>query len=64
MIGCMVCSCLQVTTPYLIFVGLSRLSLLFRFYEARAILLGRLGRHDPALELYVYRLRNYLKVEQ
>ncbi|KIJ98467.1 hypothetical protein K443DRAFT_9138 [Laccaria amethystina LaAM-08-1] len=33
-------------------------------YEARAILLGRLGRHDQALEMYVYRLHDYLKAEQ
>ncbi|KAK7044093.1 Vacuolar morphogenesis protein 6 [Paramarasmius palmivorus] len=33
-------------------------------YEARAILLGRLGRHDQALELYVYRLHEYLKAEE
>ncbi|KAJ3573523.1 hypothetical protein NP233_g2376 [Leucocoprinus birnbaumii] len=33
-------------------------------YEARAILLGRLGRHDQALELYVYRLHDYLKAEE
>ncbi|KAI0267682.1 hypothetical protein BC834DRAFT_923439 [Gloeopeniophorella convolvens] len=33
-------------------------------YEARAILLGRLGRHDSALELYVYRLRDYDKAER
>jgi len=33
-------------------------------YEARAILLGRLGRHDQALELYVYRLQDYLKAEE
>ncbi|EAU85277.2 rab guanyl-nucleotide exchange factor [Coprinopsis cinerea okayama7 len=33
-------------------------------YEARAILLGRLGRHDQALELYVYRLNDYLKAEE
>ncbi|KAG7089926.1 hypothetical protein E1B28_011558 [Marasmius oreades] len=33
-------------------------------YEARAILLGRLGRHDQALELYVYRLREYFKAEE
>lgn len=32
--------------------------------EARAILLGRLGRHDQALELYVHRLRDYLKAEE
>jgi len=33
-------------------------------FEARAILLGRLGRHAHALELYVYRLHDYLKAEE
>ncbi|KAL0955078.1 hypothetical protein HGRIS_003995 [Hohenbuehelia grisea] len=33
-------------------------------YEARAILLGRMGRHDQALELYVYRLHDYVKAEE
>ncbi|KAH9481762.1 Vacuolar morphogenesis protein 6 [Psilocybe cubensis] len=33
-------------------------------HEARAILLGRLGRHDQALETYVYRLQDYLKAEE
>ncbi|KAE9401526.1 hypothetical protein BT96DRAFT_956547 [Gymnopus androsaceus JB14] len=33
-------------------------------YEARAILLGKSGRHDQALELYVYRLQDYLKAEE
>ncbi|KAF8813359.1 hypothetical protein BYT27DRAFT_7180846 [Phlegmacium glaucopus] len=33
-------------------------------YEARAILLGRLGRHDQALETYVYRLQDYVKAEE
>ncbi|KAJ7284535.1 hypothetical protein C8J57DRAFT_1669706 [Mycena rebaudengoi] len=33
-------------------------------FEARAILLGRFGRHDQALELYVYRLHDYLKAEE
>ena len=33
-------------------------------FEARAILLGRLGRHDQALELYVYRMEDYLKAEE
>jgi hypothetical protein len=33
-------------------------------FEARAILLGRLGRHDQALELYAYRLQDYLKAEE
>jgi hypothetical protein len=33
-------------------------------YEARAILLGRLGRHGQALETYVYRLQDYMKAEE
>lgn len=33
-------------------------------FEARAILIGRLGRHDQALELYVYRMHDYLKAEE
>jgi hypothetical protein len=33
-------------------------------FEARAILLGRLGRHDQALELYAYRLQDYSKAEE
>ncbi|RXW25536.1 hypothetical protein EST38_g333 [Candolleomyces aberdarensis] len=33
-------------------------------FEARAILLGRLGRRDQALELYAYRLQDYLKAEE
>lgn len=33
-------------------------------FEAKAILLGRLGRHDNALELYVYRLQDFLKAEE
>lgn len=33
-------------------------------YEARAVLLGRLGRHDQALELYVYRLHDFDKAEE
>ncbi|KAF8896557.1 vacuolar sorting protein 39 domain 2-domain-containing protein [Infundibulicybe gibba] len=33
-------------------------------YEARAILLGRLGRHDQALELYVHKLHDYHKAEE
>ncbi|KAJ8516571.1 hypothetical protein ONZ45_g6127 [Pleurotus djamor] len=31
---------------------------------ARAILLGRMGRHDQALELYVYQLHDYHKAEE
>ncbi|KAG2145393.1 uncharacterized protein EDB93DRAFT_1288619 [Suillus bovinus] len=33
-------------------------------YEARAVLLGRIGRHEHALELYVYKLKNYAKAEE
>ncbi|KAI0787910.1 hypothetical protein C8Q74DRAFT_1366714 [Fomes fomentarius] len=33
-------------------------------FEAKAVLLGRLGRHDSALEVYVYRLRDFLKAEE
>ncbi|TFK87975.1 hypothetical protein K466DRAFT_662647 [Polyporus arcularius HHB13444] len=33
-------------------------------FEAKAILLGRLGRHDSALEVYVYRLQDFQKAEE
>lgn len=33
-------------------------------FEAKAILLGRLGRHENALEIYVHRLQDYLKAEE
>ncbi|KAG9225012.1 hypothetical protein CCMSSC00406_0001837 [Pleurotus cornucopiae] len=33
-------------------------------YEARAVLLGRMGRHDQALGLYVYHLHDYTKAEE
>ncbi|KAF8969138.1 vacuolar sorting protein 39 domain 1-domain-containing protein [Flammula alnicola] len=33
-------------------------------HEARAILLGRLGRHGQALETYVYRLQDFMKAEE
>lgn len=33
-------------------------------FEAKAILLGRMGRHDSALEIYVYRLQDFLKAEE
>ncbi|KAH9945272.1 uncharacterized protein BXZ73DRAFT_86791 [Epithele typhae] len=32
-------------------------------FEAKAILLGRLGRHDAALEVYVYKLQDFPKAE-
>jgi len=34
------------------------------FFEAKAILLGRMGRHENALETYVYKLHDYLKAEE
>jgi hypothetical protein len=30
----------------------------------RAVLLGRMGRHEHALELYIYKLKNYAKAEE
>ncbi|KAI0833228.1 hypothetical protein BC628DRAFT_1342704 [Trametes gibbosa] len=33
-------------------------------FEAKAILLGRLGRHDSALEVYAYRLQDFHKAEE
>ncbi|VDB94289.1 unnamed protein product [Peniophora sp. CBMAI 1063] len=33
-------------------------------YEAKAVLLGRLGRHAAALELYAYRLHDYTTAEE
>lgn len=33
-------------------------------FEARAVLLGRLGKHESALEIYVYRLQDYIKAEE
>ncbi|KAL7417275.1 hypothetical protein BDY24DRAFT_412023 [Mrakia frigida] len=33
-------------------------------FEARAILLGRLGNHEAALQIYVYRLADYSKAEE
>jgi hypothetical protein len=32
--------------------------------EARAILLGRIGKHDEALRIYVYRLKDYAAAER
>lgn len=31
--------------------------------EARAILLGRMGKHEEALKIYVYRLQDYAAAE-
>ena len=33
-------------------------------FEVKAVLLGRMGRHDNALEIYVYRLHDFLKAEE
>jgi hypothetical protein len=31
--------------------------------EMKAILLGRMGKHDEALRIYVYRLQDYASAE-
>ena len=33
-------------------------------FEVRAILLGRMGKHQAALEIYVYRLNDFAKAEE
>ena len=33
-------------------------------FEARAILLGRLGKHEAALDIYVHRLHDYNEAEE
>ena len=33
-------------------------------FEVRAILLGRMGKHQAALEIYVYRLNSFAKAEE
>jgi hypothetical protein len=33
-------------------------------FEARAVLLGRLGKHDGALETYVYRIGDFNRAEE
>lgn len=70
---------LRITTRQIVFLGSCRLKVCARvnilfvysdhyevvdLFEARAILLGRLGRHEHALELYVYRLHDYIKAEE
>lgn len=35
-----------------------------KMFEVRAILLGRLGQHDGALHIYVYRLGNHAQAEE
>jgi len=42
----------------------TKLTVYSDLFEARAILMGRLGRHDQALELYVYRMHDYQKAEE
>ena len=34
------------------------------FYEERAILLGRLGRHEQALSIYIHTLNNIRMAEE
>lgn len=33
-------------------------------FEERAILLSRIGQHDQALDIYVYKLKNYTMAEE
>lgn len=33
-------------------------------FEERAILLSRIGQHDQALDIYVYKLKNYSMAEE
>jgi hypothetical protein len=59
-------SFLQLVGFTLVIQGLFKIliDLLPDLHEARAILLGRLGRHDQALETYVYRLQDFMKAEE
>ena len=59
-------SFLQLVGFTLVIQDLSKIliDLLPDLHEARAILLGRLGRHDQALETYVYRLQDFMKAEE
>lgn len=34
------------------------------FYEARAIVLSKMGNHRQALEIYVFKLQNHEKAEE
>lgn len=38
--------------------------LLLDLFEERAILLSRIGQHDQALDIYVYKLKNYVMAEE
>lgn len=33
-------------------------------FEERAVLLSRIGQHDQALDIYVYKLKNYSMAEE
>lgn len=55
---------LQVSCVYQRYLIIALTNDVIDLFEARAILLGRLGRHDQALELYVYRMHDYLKAEE
>ena len=35
-----------------------------KMYEIRAVLLGRLGQHEGALQIYVQRLKDFQKAEE
>ena len=34
------------------------------FYEAQAVILCKMGNHKQALEIYVFKMRDYVKAEE
>lgn len=34
------------------------------FYEAQAVVLSNMGSHKQALEIYVFKMKNYTKAEE
>lgn len=34
------------------------------FYEAQAIVLSNMGQHKQALEIYVFKMKDYVKAEE
>ena len=58
-------SFLQLVGFTLVIQDLSKIliDLLPDLHEARAILLGRLGRHDQALETYIYLLQDFMRLK-
>ena len=35
-----------------------------KFYEARAVVLSNMGKHKQALEIYVFKIRDFAKAEE